>query len=134
MTLDELREIAENEREEQKKISRRLNVCVAAGCLSQRSDQVLKALQTAVQARGLEGGCKVKGVGCMGLCAAGPLAKSEPQHTYYRGLTPEHPEVLSAIVDNLDGKPIPEFALSPEMPFFAAQQKNCTGELRRDRS
>ena len=136
MTLDELREIAENEREEQKKISRRLNVCVAAGCLSQRSDQVLKALQTAVQARGLEGGCKVKGVGCMGLCAAGPLAKSEPQHTYYRGLTPEHPEVLSAIVDNLDGKPIPEFALSPEMPFFAAQQKivleNC-GEIDPER-
>ncbi len=136
MTLDELREIAESEREEQKKISRRVNVCVAAGCLSQRSDQVLKILQDDVKKRGMEGSCKVKGVGCMGLCAAGPLLRSEPQHTYYRGLTPDSPEILSAIVDNLDGAPVPEFALSPELPFFAAQQKvvleNC-GEIDPER-
>src|SRR6266568_1840601 len=129
MTLDELRDIAENEREESKKCTHRLNVCIAAGCLSLRSDLLLNSLRTEVQKRGLEGTCKVKGVGCMGLCAAGPLVKSEPQHTYYQGLSPEVPEAISAVVDHLDSDAIPEFSVSPDMPFFAAQQKivleNC---------
>lgn len=136
MQLEELHEIAETEREAQKHFSKRLHVCVAAGCLSQRSDQILTVLQGEIKKRGMETTCQAKGVGCMGLCAAGPLLKSEPQHTYYRGLTPEHPEILNAILDNLDGKPVPEFALSPELPFFAAQQKivleNC-GEIDPER-
>ena len=136
MTHDELREIAEKERDEQSRVPRKLNVCVAAGCLSLRSDQVLDALQTGLRERGLEGGCRARGVGCMGLCAAGPLVRSEPQHTYYRELSPGAPEVLSAILDNLDGRPVPEFALSPDLPFFAAQQKivleNC-GEIDPER-
>jgi len=132
MQLDELHEIAAQEREDSKRFSKCLHVCVAAGCLSQRSDQVLVALETEVKKRGMDQQCQVKGVGCMGLCAAGPLLRSEPQHIYYRGLTPDHPEILNAILDNLDGKPVPEFALSPDIPFFAAQRKivleNC-GEI-----
>src|ERR1700760_406075 len=123
MTLDELQGIAQKEREERKRISSRVNVSVAAGCLSLHSDKVFEILQSEVQKRGLEGSCKVKAVGCMGLCAAGPLIRTEPQHTYYRGLSPEDPEVLSAIIDNLDGKPVPEFALSPDIPFFAEQKR-----------
>lgn len=129
MTLDELREIAEKEREEAAKITHRVNVCIAAGCLSQHSDQVLQLMQAEVKQRGLENRCKVKGAGCMGLCAIGPLALSEPQHTYYRSLTPHDPEIVSAIFDNLETNPVPEIALSPDIPFFAAQEKivleNC---------
>ncbi|HXR40134.1 MAG TPA: NuoF family protein [Terracidiphilus sp.] len=136
MTLDELQEIAENEREAQKKDTRRINVSVAAGCLSLHSDVVFKILHEEVAKRGLEETCKVKSVGCMGLCAAGPLVRSEPQHTYYRGLPPDAPEVLSAVIDSLDGKPVPEFALSPDIPFFAAQKRivleNC-GEIDPER-
>lgn len=136
MTLDELQEIAEKEREEQKGITHRLNVSVAAGCLSLHSDQVLKGLQTIVHDRGMEATCQVKGVGCMGLCAAGPLMRCEPQHTYYGGVPADRPEVLDAIIDNLDGKPVLEFALSPDVPFFAKQQRivleNC-GEIDPER-
>ncbi|MGA7857545.1 MAG: NADH-quinone oxidoreductase subunit NuoF [Terracidiphilus sp.] len=123
MTLDELQEIARKEREEQKRVSCHLNVSVAAGCLSLHSDQVFEILKSEVQKRGLEGSCKVKAVGCMGLCAAGPLIRTEPQHTYYRSLSPDNPEALSAVIDNLDGKPVPEFALSPDIPFFAEQKR-----------
>jgi bidirectional [NiFe] hydrogenase diaphorase subunit len=123
MTLDELQEIAEKEREEQKRTSCQIKVSVAAGCLSLHSDRVFEILQSEVVKRGLTGSCKVKAVGCMGLCAAGPLIRTEPQHTYYRGLSPENSEVLSAVVDNLDGKPVPEFALSPDIPFFAEQKR-----------
>jgi bidirectional [NiFe] hydrogenase diaphorase subunit len=129
MTLDELLEIAATEKEEEKKFTHRINVSCAAGCLSLHSDVVLKGLREVVKARGLENTCMVKGVGCMGLCAAGPLVRCEPQHTYYRHVPANRPEVLEAIVDNLDGAPVPEFALSPDVPFFAEQQKivleNC---------
>jgi len=136
MTLDELRELAEKERNEQKKIAHKVNVCVAAACLSLRSDQVLKAMQTETKKRGLEDKVKVKGVGCMGLCARGPLVLTEPQHTYYESLKADDTEALGAILENLDGKPVPEFALSPDLPFFAGQQKivleNC-GEIDPER-
>jgi bidirectional [NiFe] hydrogenase diaphorase subunit len=132
MTLDELRAIADREREAQKKITHKVNVCVAAGCLSLRSDQVLKTMQAEAKRRGLEDSVRIKGVGCMGLCAVGPLVSTEPQHTFYQSLKPEDTEALSAVLENLDGKPVPEFALSPDLPFFAAQQKivleNC-GEI-----
>jgi bidirectional [NiFe] hydrogenase diaphorase subunit len=129
MTLDELRELAEKECQEQKKIPHKVNVCVAAACLSLRSDQVLKAMQSEVKKRGIEDKVRVKGVGCMGLCARGPLVLTEPQHTYYQSLKADDTEALGAILENLDGKPVPEFALSPDLPFFASQQKivleNC---------
>jgi len=128
--------MAAKEREEQQRITNRLNVCVAAGCLSLGSDEVLKVLQAEVKNRGLESTCKVKGVGCMGLCAAGPLILSEPQHTYYHGITPENAKAIGAIVENLNGKPLPEFSVSPDIPFFADQHKivleNC-GEIDPER-
>jgi NADH:ubiquinone oxidoreductase subunit E len=123
MTLDELLEIAEKETEEQKGIKHRLNVSVAAGCLSLHSDLVLKGLQTLVHERGMEATCKVKGVGCMGLCAAGPLMRCEPQHTYYGSVPADRPEVLAAIVDNLDRRSI-----------LCQAAENRAGELRRNRS
>ena len=136
MTLDELRELAEKERQEQKNIPHKVNVCVAAACLSLRSDQVLKAMQSEVKKRGIEDKVRVKGVGCMGLCARGPLVLTEPQHTYYQSLKADDTEALGAILENLDGKPVPEFALSPALPFFASQQKivleNC-GEIDPER-
>ena len=119
MTLDELLEIREREQEELKKYAHRVNVSVAAGCLSLHSDQVLNVLRNEVVKQGKESTCKVTGVGCMGLCAAGPLVRCEPQHTYYRSVPYDKPEILEAIIANLDGNPVPEFGISPDIPFFA---------------
>jgi len=123
MTLDELLEIREREQEELKKYDHKVNVSVAAGCLSLHSDQVLNVLRDEVKKQGKEKTCKVTGVGCMGLCAMGPLVRCEPQHTYYRSVPYDKPELLEAIIANLDGNPVPEFAVSPDIPFFAQQQK-----------
>lgn len=123
MTLEELREIAEKEREAQKQYKHRINVCVAAGCLSQRSDQVKTALEAEIKKRGCEKTCQVKGVGCMGLCAAGPLVSIEPQHQLYQDLSPDDPEVIAAVIDSLDGSPVAEHALSWDLPFFKEQRK-----------
>jgi bidirectional [NiFe] hydrogenase diaphorase subunit len=72
MTPEELGEITAKQEEAERQYKHRLHVCTAAGCLSSGSDKVKAALEKEVKDRGLEHQCKVKGVGCMGLCANGP--------------------------------------------------------------
>jgi bidirectional [NiFe] hydrogenase diaphorase subunit len=121
LNLDELREIADRQREADASLDRTVRVCMAASCLSSRSDQVKSALDTAVKSRGLEHKCKVKGVGCMGLCAAGPLVETRGQtRTMYQGVTPED---APAIVASLDAQPVERLVLPLDMPFFAGQRK-----------
>ena len=73
MSPEELAKIATAERETRATFRHSLNVCTAAGCLSLHSDAIKDSLEAQVKSRGLDGQCKVRGVGCMGLCAAGPL-------------------------------------------------------------
>lgn len=75
---DDLPRIAEAENTANNTFTHTLHVCVAAGCLSQRSDQVKQRLEHQIQESGLAH-CQVKGVGCMGLCSAGPLVSVSPQ-------------------------------------------------------
>ena len=121
MNLDELHEIAEQQREAEAPFEHAIHVCMAASCLSSRSDQVKSALETDVKARGLEHKCKVKGVGCMGLCAAGPLVETRgAQRTMYQNVTPEDaPEIVSSI----GAQPVERLVLPLEMPFFSGQRK-----------
>ncbi len=72
LTADDLPRIAEAENTAAEAFEHTIRVCVAAGCLSQRSDQVKQRLEQEIQERDLTH-CRVKGVGCMGLCSAGPL-------------------------------------------------------------
>ena len=53
MTPEELDQIAETEREQQSHFTQRVNVCVAAGCLSCQSQSVKDALDKEVEKRGL---------------------------------------------------------------------------------
>src|SRR5262245_24311266 len=99
MTPEELTSLAETEQAAQRKFSTRLQVCLAAGCLSSQSDQVMTALGSEVKQRGLGKTCTVKGVGCMGLCSAGPLVSVAPSGAMFRGVGPDD---AAAIVESLD--------------------------------
>src|SRR5690349_4727888 len=100
MTPEEFTSLAEAEQTAQREYSTRLQVCVAAGCLSSQSDQVQKALESEVKQRGLDQTCTVKGVGCMGLCSAGPLVSVAPMGTMFKSVAPEN---AVEIVSSLDG-------------------------------
>ncbi len=125
MTLEELQEIAQTELEKQLGFKHQVNVCVAAGCLSCHSDLVRDALQKEVVRRGLESTTNVKGVGCLGLCTAGPLMSVDDK-TLYQGVTAaDAPD----IIDALGGSPVGRLDCSVQMPFFSRQHKivleNC---------
>jgi bidirectional [NiFe] hydrogenase diaphorase subunit len=126
MTPEELTKTISAEQENQRKYKHRLHVCVAAGCVSARGDQVKKALEEEVKQRGLEHECQVKGVGCMGLCAAGPLVSVETAGTMYQDVTVED---VPELVEALASKPVRRLICPTDQPFFSRQKKivleNC---------
>ncbi|MGD0139484.1 MAG: NuoF family protein [Tepidisphaeraceae bacterium] len=127
MTAEELDQIAEEERESTRKCRHRLHVCMAAGCLSLHSDQVKSSLEAQIKASGLEGECRVKGVGCMGLCSAGPLVSVSSQDVTYQDVAPEDaPEIVQGLQA---GKPVERLRCPTDVPFFTRQKKivleNC---------
>ncbi len=90
MNLDDLAELAEEIRAADADVTHEVRVCMAASCQSSGSQPVFEALQAAVP----EGhGCRVKGVGCMGLCSAGPLVAVAPDDeqspVLYRDVGPD---------------------------------------------
>src|SRR5580692_2720466 len=112
MTPEELDQIAETEREQQSHFTQRVNVCVAAGCLSCQSQSVKDSLDQEVQRRGTKDHCQVKGVGCMGLCSEGPLVSTTLASTstgvlYKKVEAGDGAAILDSLNnDNLDGKPV----------------------------
>ncbi len=120
MTRDELDEIARAEQEAQARVTHHLKVCVAASCLSSRSDQVKAALEKEVEAQDEGHRCRVTGVGCLGLCKEGPLVSLESRGRMFQGVTPED---AGRVVSSLDADPVPELDCDLSQPFFTAQRK-----------
>jgi bidirectional [NiFe] hydrogenase diaphorase subunit len=121
MTHDELEKIAAIEKQKGSEYQQCIRVCTAAGCLSSHSDLVKEALSKEVVETGMKHQCQVKGVGCMGLCSAGPLVAVEPDGVLYRGVTPED---APDIIRSLDGHgKVDRLATPIEAPFFNRQVK-----------
>jgi len=125
MTPEELDEIAETERQAQSQFTQRVNVCVAAGCLSCQSQAVKDGLDREVKSRGTHDRCQVKGVGCMGLCSEGPLVSTSADVLYKK----VQAEDSAAILDSLEGEPVSRLLCRTDIPFFQRQKKivleNC---------
>lgn len=119
LTSEDLPKIAEAERAAAEAFDHTLHVCVAAGCLSQHSDKVVQGLEHQIQEGGLKR-CRVKGVGCMGLCSAGPLVADRPNGLLYQKVTPED---APDIVKSLNSEPAQRLICSTDRPFFTKQTK-----------
>ena len=119
MSPEELEQIAQTELEAQGRIPETVRVCVAAGCLSCQSQSVKDALDKDIARRGWGDRCKSKGVGCMGLCAEGPLVSTSGGTLYQHAAA----EDASAILDSLGQKPVERLLCRTEVPFFQRQQK-----------
>jgi len=120
MTPEELADLAAECRESLRKYRWRIDVCVAAGCLSCGAEAVKNALVAAVKEAGLETECLVRGVGCMGPCAAGPVVHIEPDDVYYAGVAPED---AGEIVGHLGEEPVERLAMDRHAPMFRRQVK-----------
>lgn len=126
MTHEELLLIKKLELEEQAHHKKCLKVCVAAGCVSQNSEQVKESLEKEVKSRRMEDDYHVKGVGCLGLCAAGPLVAIDEDNRMLKEINPED---AVHVVDQLKKPGTSSKECPTSMPFFQRQQKivleNC---------
>jgi bidirectional [NiFe] hydrogenase diaphorase subunit len=119
MTLEELEEIGRRERTVEQGFQHRVNVCVAAGCLSCQSDAVKEALSKAAAARNGGKFCRIRGVGCMGLCSEGPLV-STGAGQLYQHVTPAD---AAEIVASLEAEPVARLHCPVNVPFFERQKR-----------
>jgi bidirectional [NiFe] hydrogenase diaphorase subunit len=97
------------------------HVCQAASCLSASSDRVFDALAEQVTAAGLTD-VAVKRVGCLGLCAAGPLVEVPQSGRLFERVGPDD---LGDLVGELQALR-PGAAPAPSPPFFARQLRVVT--------
>jgi bidirectional [NiFe] hydrogenase diaphorase subunit len=117
MELNQLQEIKERELKQQAEFAHNIAVCVDSGCESLKSKLIRDEMRNEVKARGLN--CRVKGVGCLGLCGAGPLVSVDHDRVMYQGVTVED---TSRILDSLDDPtPIEDLHCPNDMPFFSKQ-------------
>jgi bidirectional [NiFe] hydrogenase diaphorase subunit len=114
--LEELQQIANAARAKRRETPREVNVCVAAGCLSLHSDALKSAFEEEVKRSAAS--CRVRGVGCMGLCSLGPLVTVEPEGGLYRNVKTEH---ASELLGNPEGQIAKQLVYSRELPFFRSQ-------------
>jgi bidirectional [NiFe] hydrogenase diaphorase subunit len=103
MTIEELDQIADSVRAENAKYDHEINVCMGTGCLSQHSDRLKDALAKECEAQGKN--AFVRRTGCMGLCAAGPLALVDPEEILYQHLKADN---AGAVIASLGGEPVKE--------------------------
>ncbi len=120
MNRNELQQIAEKELSQREKLSHCLFVCNAASCQSSRGLELKKALDQGIKDRGIREQVCVKGAGCMGLCAEGPLVSVEPDGILYSKVTPED---TSDILDSLGDTPLERLLCDTDQSFFKSQTK-----------
>jgi len=121
MNLDDLADMAEEVRALDADLEHEVRVCMAASCQSSGATPVLEALRGAVP----DGSrCKVKGVGCMGLCSAGPLvavqSRGAPEAVLYRDVAAADAPDIAA---SLGGAAVERLRQPTDAPFFARQQR-----------
>jgi len=114
-------------------------VCVGGGCLASGALEICTALRNAIEANDLSHKVEVIETGCMGPCAAGPVAKVMPDNVFYQGITAEDAKIIveqhikgGQIVSHLlykdaeSGKPVADIA---DIEYFKKQTKivlrNC---------
>jgi bidirectional [NiFe] hydrogenase diaphorase subunit len=125
MNLDDLEDLAERFRAESAEVEHEVRVCMAASCQSSGAQPVLDALTEACGQTG-SGRCRVKGVGCMGLCSAGPLVAVAERDadlagsTLYRDVTPND---AGEILASVDTGPVERLRCPTDQPFFARQRR-----------
>ncbi|CAG0991237.1 bidirectional [NiFe] hydrogenase diaphorase subunit [Myxococcaceae bacterium] len=131
MTPEELRSRAAQVRSREAAYAESFRVCTAESCLSLGSRALLHAIEGELESRELAERCRVKPVGCLGLCAQGPLVAAELRRGHgaeershlLRTVRAEH---AAALVDGLDGSFDPGLELPVDLPFFEKQLRIAT--------
>jgi len=122
MTVEDLNELAEKERNRQSQFKYRILYCSSAGCISCGCESARTEMKKAIEELGLQQKCELVGTGCLGLCGEGPLILVTPGPILYQKVTPEVARKI--VVEHIaQDKVVKENQLDLNDPFFAYQKK-----------
>ncbi|MDR0746655.1 MAG: NAD(P)H-dependent oxidoreductase subunit E [Helicobacteraceae bacterium] len=128
-TIEELEELEERLSKERGETQKEINVCVGTTCLAIGADEIKKNLKECLAKKAAGHSCKVRQVGCNGLCAQGPLVmvnstSGQDPEVIYQRVKPEDAERLSAVIAG-EAKPetVKDLACETNIPFFTMQKK-----------
>lgn len=123
MNLHELQQIAEKTNRKARGVKQCIRVCQAASCQSAGGDKLLQRFEQLSQQAAPQQ-TFVKPVGCMGLCASGPLVRvSSPgtgeEHLYRQVQLEDADELFTSV----DRGPVVRLRCPTDEPFFRRQQR-----------
>jgi bidirectional [NiFe] hydrogenase diaphorase subunit len=96
-------------------------VCEAASCMSAQAHDITLSLNALVGEAGLTD-VAIKRVGCLGLCAAGPLVQIPETGQLFERVRPDAVEPIVATLRKLKPTDKPQ----PQAPFFSKQERVAT--------
>jgi bidirectional [NiFe] hydrogenase diaphorase subunit len=96
----------------------RIQVCAGLSCPG--NEAIISGLRRCLKEHQLENQVLVRKVGCMGLCAMGPIVQIEPGNIFYQHVQPDD---AMAIIEHLDREPVQRLLISGDLPFFTKQHK-----------
>jgi NADH-quinone oxidoreductase subunit F len=70
-------------------------ICTGGGCVASGALELSAAMRAAIDKRGLDGEVRVYETGCLGPCAAGPVAVVYPDNVLYQNLKPADAERIA---------------------------------------
>ena len=124
-SMQDLQEIRQKKLCSQGECEGEVRVCIGSSCASIGSVELEKELRAKVKEKGLETKCRVKGVGCNGLCSEAIMVatydKVQQKEDIYTNLQANDVEKILAFIEGQSS--LKEHFYDTSLPFFAKQIK-----------
>ena len=124
-SLEELQKILDKHQNSDKNCNEELRVCMGSSCDSLGSNLLKKDLEKQVKDKSLNQKCKIKGVGCNGLCSSAIMVshfdKTTSKETLYGKITLNDISKLTEIIEGSNSLDDKKCDMSE--PFFTKQKK-----------
>lgn len=124
-SVEDLQAIVDKRKKDEETRNEELRVCIGSSCATLGSIDLQKDLTKKVKEKDLDKRCKVKGVGCPGLCSEAIMVahyhKKDDRESIYGGVEPSD---VDALVETVEGKsPIANKKCDVSQAFFTKQKK-----------
>jgi bidirectional [NiFe] hydrogenase diaphorase subunit len=124
-SIEELKQLAEKRRDLNRNAHEELRVCIGSSCAALGSNEFLKDLSKKVKDTDLDKKCRVKGVGCNGLCSEAIMVshyhKVGDRESIYSKIDTSHADEF---IDTLNTQtPLKDRKCDITQPFFTKQKK-----------
>ncbi|MGB3961086.1 MAG: NuoF family protein [Sulfurimonas sp.] len=124
-SLEELEALANTKRCNEQNCQEELRVCIGSSCASLGSELLKEALGEAIKTSNMSAQCRVKAVGCNGLCAKAPLIshcnRATKQSTLYEEV--QNADIPDLVKSLLNPTSVSHKHCDTTQDFFAAQTK-----------